>query len=113
MAGSRIMIANALEDLTPEQFTKFTARLKEPRGDEHKPARFKQGQLNGQDHQGLADLLADSFSGNAVSITVALLRAIDAHRVAEELGECAFTHGESVHSFWLFQFFILASQSWG
>uniref|UniRef100_A0A8C6WWG2 Uncharacterized protein n=1 Tax=Neogobius melanostomus TaxID=47308 RepID=A0A8C6WWG2_9GOBI len=90
MAGSRIMIANALEDLTPEDLTKFTARLKEPRGDEHKPARFKQAQLIGKDHQGLADLLADSFSGHAVSITVALLRAIGANRVADELGECIY-----------------------
>uniref|UniRef100_A0A8C6WI89 CARD domain-containing protein n=1 Tax=Neogobius melanostomus TaxID=47308 RepID=A0A8C6WI89_9GOBI len=83
----RILIADALEDLTPKDLSKFTARLKEPRGDEHKPARFRQGQLNGKDHQGLADLLTDSFSGNAVSITVALLRAIGANRVAEELGE--------------------------
>uniref|UniRef100_A0A8C6SPL7 Caspase-1 n=1 Tax=Neogobius melanostomus TaxID=47308 RepID=A0A8C6SPL7_9GOBI len=93
MAGRRILIADALEDLTPKDLSKFTARLKEPRGDEHKPARFRQGQLNGKDHQGLADLLTDSFSGNAVSITVALLRAIGANRVAEELGECVWSAG--------------------
>uniref|UniRef100_A0A8C6ULW1 Uncharacterized protein n=1 Tax=Neogobius melanostomus TaxID=47308 RepID=A0A8C6ULW1_9GOBI len=88
MASPRILIAEALLDLTQEDLTKFTARLKEPRGDEHKPARLKQAQLIGKDHQGLADLLADSFSGNAVSITLALLRAIGANRVADDLGEC-------------------------
>uniref|UniRef100_A0A8C6SQV7 Caspase 1 n=1 Tax=Neogobius melanostomus TaxID=47308 RepID=A0A8C6SQV7_9GOBI len=96
MASRRILIANALLDLTPEDLTKFTARLKEPRGDEHKPARFKQGQLNGKDHMGLADLLADSFSGNAVSITVALLRAIGANRVADDLGECVRLYARRV-----------------
>ncbi|KAJ0000537.1 hypothetical protein NQD34_012379 [Periophthalmus magnuspinnatus] len=92
MAGKtvRIIIADALEDLSPENLDKFRVRLRERKDD----ARIRRAQVEGKSPLELADLLVERFTRDrAVSVAVELLRAMGCSEVAKELGERAFTHG--------------------
>lgn len=81
----RILITKALEDLSQEDLSRFRTLLREPRGDGLQPQRFRLSRVEGRSGKELADLLVDTFVEKAVEVSVALLRAIHCHHVANEL----------------------------
>lgn len=88
-SSRRIQILHALEDLTSDQLSRFTAQMREKRGDGVKPDNFRMGQVEGKTILQLTDLLVGSLAAHAVQVTVALLRAIDCNDVANNLEEDA------------------------
>ncbi|XP_055084110.1 apoptosis-associated speck-like protein containing a CARD isoform X2 [Periophthalmus magnuspinnatus] len=87
MAGKtvRIIIADSLEDLSPENLDKFRVRLRERKDD---GARIRRAQVDGKSPLELADLLVERFTRDrAVSVAVELLRAMGCSEVAKELEE--------------------------
>uniref|UniRef100_A0A3B3ZIZ9 Pyrin domain-containing protein n=1 Tax=Periophthalmus magnuspinnatus TaxID=409849 RepID=A0A3B3ZIZ9_9GOBI len=84
MAGKtvRIIIADSLEDLSPENLDKFRVRLRERKDD----ARIRRAHVEGKSPLELADLLVERFTRDrAVSVAVELLRAMGCSEVAKEL----------------------------
>lgn len=74
-----------MEDLDQDNFTRFRVQMREPRGDGLRPERFRRGQVEGKTYQEVADILVQTFAGDAVSVTVGLLRTIHCNQAANDL----------------------------
>ncbi|XP_072317708.1 apoptosis-associated speck-like protein containing a CARD [Eucyclogobius newberryi] len=81
---ARIIIAEALQDLSPEKLDTFRVRLRERRGD---GPRLRRAHVDGTGPRELADLLVEAFSRRAVEVTLELLRAVGCTEAAEDLAE--------------------------
>lgn len=85
--NNRALITHALEELSQDNLNRLRVLLREPRGDGIRPDRFRVAQVEGKNCEELAHLLAQTFSKQAVSVTLAMLRAIDCNLAAEGLVE--------------------------
>lgn len=78
----KVVIADALADLTPEEMERFRLHLLERRG----PPRLRRSQVDKKTYLELSDLLVNTFTQQkSIEVILELLRDIGCNSVAEDL----------------------------
>lgn len=100
----RKCIADALEDLEPEQLEKFRHQLL----DRKRESRVRRAMVKDKNYMDLADVLVSTFTEDgAVKVTEELLKEIGCHGAAKDLGKYIYIDlMQNERQFYMHNFFI-------